>query len=116
MLEPRRLATRNVAARMAELLGEKVGQTVGYQIRQDKCYSDQRKILVVTEGILTRKLQADPELEDVALVIFDEIHERNLQADLSLAFCLQSQEILNQKLKLMLMSTTLDSHKLTDIR
>jgi ATP-dependent helicase HrpB len=115
MLEPRRLATRNVAARMAQLLGEKVGQTVGYQIRQDKCYSDQTKILVVTEGILTRKLQADPELEDIALVIFDEIHERNLQADLSLAFCLQSQEFLNEKLKLLLMSATLDNHKLTDI-
>jgi len=115
MLEPRRLATRNVAARMAQLLGEKVGQTVGYQIRQDKCYSDQTKILVVTEGILTRKLQADPALEEIALVIFDEIHERNLQADLSLAFCLQSQEFLNENLKLLLMSATLDSHKLTDI-
>jgi len=115
MLEPRRLATRNVAARMAELLGEKVGQTVGYQIRQDKCYSNKTKILVVTEGILTRKLQADPELKGIALVIFDEIHERNLQADLSLAFCLQSQEILNQNLKLLLMSATLDSHKLIEI-
>ncbi|TNF35304.1 MAG: DEAD/DEAH box helicase, partial [Gammaproteobacteria bacterium] len=109
MLEPRRLAARNAASRMAWLLGEKVGQTVGYQIRADKCYSDKTKILVVTEGILTRKLQSDPELAEFALVIFDEFHERNLQADLSLAFCLQSQELLRPDLKILVMSATLNS-------
>ncbi|NWF37126.1 ATP-dependent helicase HrpB [Mariprofundus sp. KV] len=107
MLEPRRLAARNAAARMAFLLGEKVGETVGYQIRQDSCLSDQTKILVVTEGILTRKLQADPELKKTALVIFDEFHERSLHADLSLALCLQSQQILREDLKILVMSATL---------
>lgn len=115
MLQPRRLAARNAASRMADLLGEKVGQTVGYQIRQDRCSSKQTRIMVVTEGILTRKLQTDAELKDIALVIFDEIHERNLQADLSLAFCLQSQEFFNEKLKILLMSATLDSHKLSNL-
>ena len=109
MLEPRRLAARSCAARMASLLGEKVGETVGYQIRNERMYSKKTKILVVTEGILTRKLQGDPALEDVALVIFDEFHERNLHGDLSLAFSLQSQELLRDDLKLMVMSATLDT-------
>jgi len=107
MLEPRRLAARNAAARMAYLLDEKVGQTVGYQIRQDSCVSEQTKILVVTEGILTRKLQTDPELKNTALVIFDEFHERSLHADLSLALCLQSQQVLREDLKILVMSATL---------
>jgi len=109
MLEPRRLAARNAAARMAFLLSEKVGESVGYQIRQDNCFSDKTKILVVTEGILTRKLQADPELKSTALVIFDEFHERSLHADLSLALCLQSQHILREDLKILVMSATLNS-------
>ena len=115
MLEPRRLATRNSAARMAYLLDEKVGETVGYQIRQDKCFTKKTRILVVTEGILTRKLQADPELEGIALVIFDEFHERNINADLSLAFCLQSQELLNENLKILVMSATLDTQALVTL-
>jgi len=109
MLEPRRLAARNAAARMAFLLNEKIGETVGYQIRQDNCFSDKTKILVVTEGILTRKLQADPELKKTALVIFDEFHERSLHADLSLALCLQSQQILREDLKILVMSATLNT-------
>ena len=109
MLEPRRLAARNAAARMAFLLNEKVGETVGYQIRQDNCFSDKTKILVVTEGILTRKLQADPELKKTALVIFDEFHERSLHADLSLALCCQSQQILREDLKILVMSATLNT-------
>jgi ATP-dependent helicase HrpB len=109
MLEPRRLAARNAAARMAFLLDEKIGKTIGYQIRQDNCFSDKTKILVVTEGILTRKLQADPELKNIALVIFDEFHERSLHADLSLALCLQSQQILREDLKLLVMSATLNT-------
>ena len=115
MLQPRRLATRTAAARMAELLGEHVGETVGYQIRQDKKYSDRTRIMVVTEGILTRMLQIDQELAGVGLVIFDEFHERSLHADLSLAFCLQSQEVLNESLKIMLMSATLNTDALSEL-
>ena len=109
MLEPRRLAARSAAARMAELLGEPVGETVGYQIRAERKISTRTRILVVTEGILTRLLQSDPELAQTALVIFDEFHERNLQGDLSLALCLQSQEYLREDLKLLVMSATLET-------
>lgn len=115
ILEPRRLAARNAAARMAFLLNEKIGQTVGYQIRQDSCYSQQTKILVVTEGILTRRLQADPELNTAALVIFDEFHERSLHADLSLALCLQSQQIIRDDLKILVMSATLNTNAISDL-
>ncbi|MBB5210289.1 ATP-dependent helicase HrpB [Microbulbifer hydrolyticus] len=109
MLEPRRLAARSAAARMAELLGEPVGRTVGYQIRAERKSGPDTRILVVTEGILTRLLQSDPELADTALVIFDEFHERNLQGDLALALSLQSQEVLREDLKLLVMSATLDA-------
>lgn len=115
MLEPRRLAARNAASRMAYLLNEKVGQTVGYQIRQDHCFSEHTKILVVTEGILTRRLQADPEQKYTAMVIFDEFHERSLHADLSLALCLQSQQILHEDLKILVMSATLNTHAISDL-
>ena len=115
MLEPRRLAARNATARMAFLLNEKIGETVGYQIRQDTCFSDKTKILVVTEGILTRKLQADPELKKTALVIFDEFHERSLHADLSLALCLQSQQILREDLKILVMSATLNTNAIATL-
>ena len=115
MLEPRRLAARNAAARMAYLLNEKVGKTIGYQIRQDSCFSNETKVLVVTEGILTRKLQADPELKNTALVIFDEFHERNLHADLSLALCLQSQQIIREDLKILVMSATLNTEAISDL-
>lgn len=115
MLEPRRLAARKAAARMAYLLDEKVGQTIGYQIRQDNSFSDETKILVVTEGILTRKLQADPELKNIALVIFDEFHERNLHADLSLALCLQSQQIIREDLKILVMSATLNTDAISNL-
>ncbi|NOQ89484.1 MAG: ATP-dependent helicase HrpB, partial [Gammaproteobacteria bacterium] len=115
LLEPRRLAARNAAARMAFLLNEKVGERVGYQIRQDNCFSDKTKILVVTEGILTRKLQADPELSKTALVIFDEFHERSLHADLSLALCLQSQQVLREDLKILVMSATLNTNAVASL-
>ena len=113
MLEPRRLATKNAALQMARLLGEKVGQRVGYHIRSDKMASAQTKILVVTEGILTRMLHSDPALEEVALVIFDEFHERNLHGDLALALSLESQSLLNESLKIMVMSATLSSNTLS---
>jgi ATP-dependent helicase HrpB len=109
MLEPRRLAVRSSAARMAELLGEKVGERIGYQVKMDSVQSKKTQILIVTEGILTRKLQADPSLEDVALVIFDEFHERSLHADLSLALTLESQSVLREELKILIMSATLNT-------
>ncbi|MEA3523734.1 MAG: ATP-dependent helicase HrpB [Campylobacterota bacterium] len=115
MLEPRRLATRNAARRMAQLLGEEVGQTVGYQIRSDRSVSAQTKIIVVTEGILTRMLQSDPALENIALIIFDEFHERNLHGDLALALALQSQEIFRDDLKIMVMSATLNAQALSEL-
>jgi ATP-dependent helicase HrpB len=108
MLEPRRLAARAVATRMASMLGEPVGRTVGYRTRLDDKVSDATRIEVVTEGILTRRLQRDAALEDTAIVIFDEFHERSLQADLGLALCLDVQEQLRTDLKLLIMSATLD--------
>jgi len=108
MLEPRRLAARAAAARMADLLGEPVGHTVGYRTRFDSKISCHTRIEVLTEGILTRRLQSDPDLEGVGLVIFDEFHERSLNADLALALCLQSQQILRNDLRLLVMSATLD--------
>ena len=113
MLEPRRLAVRMSAIRMAETLGEKVGERVGYQIKMDAQYSKQIKILIVTEGILTRKLQADRSLEDVALIIFDEYHERSLHADLSLALSLEAQSVLREDLKILIMSATLNTEALS---
>jgi ATP-dependent helicase HrpB len=108
LLEPRRLAAASVAKRMAFLMGEKVGQTIGYRIRFESKIGANTRIEVVTEGILTRMLQEDNALESYGLVIFDEFHERNIHADLSLAFCLESQQILRPDLKLIVMSATLD--------
>ncbi|WP_102109579.1 ATP-dependent helicase HrpB [Oceaniglobus roseus] len=109
MLEPRRLAARAAAERMAETLGETVGQTVGYRIRGEAQVSKATRIEVVTEGILTRMLQSDPDLPGVAAVIFDEFHERSLNADLGLAFCLEVREALRPDLVLVVMSATLDA-------
>ena len=110
MLEPRRLAARMAAARMAEMLGEDVGQRVGYRVRMDSRISAETRIEVVTEGILTRMLQDDPSLDDYGLVIFDEFHERSLDADFGLALALQGRELFrdDNPLKLLLMSATLD--------
>ncbi len=108
LLGPRRLAARAAAARMADLLGESIGQTVGYRIRFDSRVSRQTRIEVLTEGILTRRLQRDPALEGVGLVIFDEFHERGLHADLALALCLDSQRGLREDLRVLVMSATLD--------
>nr|CRH05540.1 ATP-dependent RNA helicase hrpB [Candidatus Magnetococcus massalia] len=107
MLEPRRIAARATAARMAELLGEPVGQQVGWQVRFDRKVGPKTRLEVVTEGILTRRLQADPELSGVGLVIFDEFHERNLNSDLGLALCLDLLE-LRDDLRLLVMSATLE--------
>ncbi|WP_321311483.1 ATP-dependent helicase HrpB [Halarcobacter sp.] len=112
MLEPRRVAARMVAQQMAKLLGEELGQSVGYQVKMESCYSKQTKLLVVTEAILVRKLQADQALQNVAMIIFDEFHERSIHTDLSLALSLQVQELLRDDLKLLIMSATLNSNAL----
>ncbi|MEK6748556.1 MAG: ATP-dependent helicase HrpB [Pseudomonadota bacterium] len=109
MLEPRRLAARAAAARMADLLGEQAGETVGYRVRLDKKIGARTRIEVVTEGILTRMLQEDPALDGVAVVIFDEFHERHLHSDLGLALCLDVQANLRENLRLIVMSATLDA-------
>jgi ATP-dependent helicase HrpB len=111
MLEPRRLAARAVAQRMAQTLRESVGQTVGYRMRLDTRVSRDTRIEVVTEGVLTRMLQSDPSLEGVAAVIFDEFHERSLQADLGLALAIDVRENLAPDLKLVVMSATLDGER-----
>jgi ATP-dependent helicase HrpB len=108
MLEPRRLAARAAAGRMSQLRGENVGEMVGYRIRFESKVSKATRIEVLTEGILTRRLQNDPALEGVGLVIFDEFHERHLHADLALALCLDSQRGLREDLKILVMSATLD--------
>ncbi len=113
MLEPRRMAARMVATQMAKLLGEKVGQRVGYQVKMERCYTKATKILVVTEAILVRMLQADQTLDNVAMVIFDEFHERSIHSDLSLALTLQVQELLRDDLKILLMSATLNAQELS---
>ena len=113
MLEPRRLATRAAANFMACRLGERVGQQVGYRVRLDSQVGSQTRIEVVTEGILTRMLQQDPALSSVGLVIFDEFHERHLQADLGLALCLESQAALREDLRILVMSATLDGERVS---
>ena len=109
MLEPRRIAARAAAEWMAELLGEEVGGTVGYRIRGERRVSGATRIEVVTEGILTRMLQADPELPGIAAVLFDEIHERSIHTDLGLALALEVQGALRPDLRLLAMSATLDT-------
>jgi len=108
MLEPRRIAARAVASRMAQLLGEPVGKTVGFRTRLDTRVSRDTRIEVLTEGILTRLLQEDSALAQIGCVIFDEFHERSLNADLGLALCIESQQNLREDLRLLVMSATLD--------
>ncbi|WP_138751485.1 ATP-dependent helicase HrpB [Paenibacillus sinopodophylli] len=115
MLEPRRLAARSAAAFMAGTLGEEVGQTVGYRVRMDTRISRHTRIEVVTEGVLTRMLQEDPALEQIGAVLFDEFHERHLNGDLGLALCLQSQALLREDLRIMVMSATLDAAPIAEL-
>lgn len=118
ILEPRRMAARSAAQRMASLLGESVGQTVGYRVRQDTKVSKQTRIEVITEGILTRMLLQDPSLEGVGLLIFDEFHERSIDADFGLALALQGRDIFrdaDSPLRLMLMSATLDGDMIASL-
>lgn len=113
MLEPRRVAARASAARMAQLLDEKTGETVGYQVRFERRMSERTRIEVVTEGLLTRRLQADVELPGVGLVIFDEFHERSLDADLALALVLDARANLRPDLRVLVMSATLDTARVS---
>ena len=113
MLEPRRLAARTIAARMASLLNEDIGQTVGYRIRFENKVGAKTIIEVVTEGILTRMLHQDNALENVALVIFDEFHERSLHADVAMALCREAQQVLRPDLRILVMSATLNMPQLT---
>ena len=115
MLEPRRLAARSIATRMADLWGDKVGDIIGYRIRFENRVSEKTRIEVVTEGILTRMLHSDNALEHVGLVIFDEFHERSLFADVAMALCREAQQILRPDLRMMIMSATLDMPQLTGL-
>ena len=118
MLEPRRIATKAAAHRMATQINECPGQTVGYRMRMDSKISAQTRIEVMTEGVLTRMIQSDPALESVGLIIFDEFHERNLDSDLALALCLQSRELFRDKLnplKILVMSATIDTESIAQL-
>ena len=115
VLEPRRLAARAAATRMSSLIDEPVGQTVGYRTRIDSAISSATRIEVITEGLMVRRLIADPALDGVAAVVLDEIHERTLDSDLALAFCLDSQRLLRPDLRLLAMSATLDGARLSPL-
>jgi ATP-dependent helicase HrpB len=115
MLEPRRLATRAAATRMASLLDEPVGRTVGFRTRVDAATSPATRIEVITEGLLVRRLQSDPGLDGVAAVILDEIHERSLESDLALALCLDLRQMLRPELRLLAMSATADGARLAGL-
>lgn len=115
MLEPRRLAARSVAHRLASLKGEEPGETVGYRVRFESRAGAKTRIEVVTEGILTRMIQQDNALEDIGLLIFDEFHERSLHADLALALSLQVQQVLRSDLRILIMSATLDGERISTV-
>ena len=115
MLEPRRLATRAAATRMAFLLDQPVGRTIGYRTRLDGAGSAETRVEVITEGLLLRRLQSDPGLDGVAAVILDEIHERSLESDLGLALCLDLQRMLRPDLRLLAMSATADGARLSGL-
>ncbi|MDP2562136.1 ATP-dependent helicase HrpB [Psychrobium sp. 1_MG-2023] len=113
MLEPRRVAVKSIAFYLAKLLGEKVGQRIGYQIRNERKTSQDTILEIVTEGVLTRRLQNDPELSGVGLIIFDEFHERSIHADLALMLSLEVQEAYREDLKLLVMSATIDTEQIS---
>lgn len=115
VLEPRKLAARSVAQRMSELLNTELGESVGYRVRFDTCVSTHTRIEVLTEGILTRLIQEDNSLENVGMVIFDEFHERSLNADLALALCREIQQVLRPDLRILVMSATLDYEQLSSL-
>ncbi|MEL7000980.1 MAG: DEAD/DEAH box helicase [Pseudomonadota bacterium] len=115
VLEPRRIAARTAAERMAAERGERVGETVGYRVRGESKISKSTRIEVITEGILTRMLQNDPELPGIDALIFDEIHERSIHTDLGLALALEAQEALRPDLRIIAMSATLDTRSFSQL-
>lgn len=115
MLEPRRLAARQIAERMAHMIGEPVGQTVGYRVRFENKVSSQTRIEVLTEGILTRMLVDDATLEGVDVVVFDEFHERSINSDLALALIRQTQQIIRPDIKIVIMSATIDASRICNL-
>src|SRR5690606_9895031 len=114
MLEPRRLAARSVAHRMADALGEEPGNSVGYTVRFENRAGAATRLQVVTEGIMSRMIQSDNTLEKVGLIIFDEFHERSLQSDLALALCRHIQEVIRPDLRILIMSATLDGSHISE--
>jgi ATP-dependent helicase HrpB len=114
MLEPRRLAARNACYRISSLLNEDVGKTVGYRVRFDSKISSETKIEIVTEGIFTQTILNDPELKNIGLIIFDEFHERNIDTDLGLALALKTRELFRNDLKILIMSATIDTNKISE--
>lgn len=115
MLEPRRLATKSIAQRMASMTNTSIGDQIGYRIRFESVISKNTRLEVITEGILTRMLHSDNALEDVGMVIFDEFHERNLHSEVALALCREVQQILRPDLKILLMSATIDAKELSGL-
>jgi ATP-dependent helicase HrpB len=115
MLEPRRLATKSIATRMSDMIGEKVGETVGYRIRFESAVSEKTRLEVITEGILTRMMHQDNALEEIGLLIFDEFHERNLFSEVGLALAREIQEVLRPDLRILLMSATIDTEELSSL-
>ncbi|MGJ8691120.1 MAG: ATP-dependent helicase HrpB [Thalassotalea sp.] len=114
LLEPRRIAVKSIANYLAKQLGEKVGQRIGYQIRNERKTTNETVLEIVTEGVLTRRLQKDPELADTGLIIFDEFHERSIHADLALMLALEVQDAYREDLKLLVMSATIDSQQISN--
>ncbi|MDF1818639.1 MAG: ATP-dependent helicase HrpB [Immundisolibacteraceae bacterium] len=114
MLEPRRVATRSIAHYLARQSGEPLGKRIGYQVKNDRKITRTTQLEIVTEGILTRRIQQDPELADVGLIIFDEFHERSIHSDLALMLCLDIQQTLREDLKLLVMSATIDTRQIAD--
>lgn len=112
MLEPRRVAARSIAERMADILGEEVGQTVGYRVRKESRVGRNTRIEVVTERILTRMISSDPTLDGISCIIFDEFHERSLDSDLGLALALECQKIVREDLRIVIMSATIDAESI----
>ena len=112
MLEPRRLAARSCAAYIARRLGERVGETVGFQVRLERCIGPRTRLEIVTEGLLTQRLLHDPELSDVGLVIFDEFHERSLACDIGYAMAVDVRRALRPDLRLLVMSATLSTEEI----
>ncbi len=114
MLEPRRMAARSIANYLARCLDEKVGETVGYQVKNEKKISSATRLEILTEGVLTRRLQSNPELEGVGLIIFDEFHERSINTDLSLMLSLEVQQVIREDLRILVMSATLDTNLISN--